>query len=291
MKIKGIVYVVISALLFGVTPIISSYTYSMGNNSLSLTFYRNLFVLPILFLLILRSRESIKLEKEQLVKLLPVGVIGVAFTTLILYSSYNYIGVGVATTIHFMYPVFVALVCRIIYKEKLGIIKVLILVLASIGVIFFLEGDLSGQISGMAMSLISAVTYAYYIVSIEKCGFNNINQYKLTFYLSLYSVITMLVYNCFKKEIIWNLSLNVYLLIFIVSIATSFFGVILLQLGIKSLGASTASILCMFEPISSVLFGIILLNEKITVNKMIGNILIIFAVVILILYDRKKDNI
>ena len=290
MKIKGIVYVIISAILFGITPIISSYTYQLGNNALSLTFYRNLFVLPILFLLTLKSGESIKLEKKLILKILPIGVIGVALTTLMLYSSYNYIGVGVATTVHFMYPVFVALICMIFFKDKLGIVKILILFLASIGVIFFLEGDLSGQIIGLILAIVSAITYAYYIVAIEKQGFKNINPYKLTFYFALCSSITMLIYNIFAKDIVWNLSPKAYFLVFIIAISTSFLAVMLLQLGIKELGASTASILCMFEPISSVLFGVIILGEKMTLNKIIGNVLIISAVLILIIYDAKNNK-
>lgn len=290
MKIKGIIYVVVSAILFGITPIISSYTYQLGNNALSLTFYRNLFVLPILFLLTLKSGESIKLDKNLILKILPIGVIGVASTTLMLYSSYNYIGVGVATTVHFMYPVFVALICKIFFKDKLGITKILILFLASIGVVFFLEGDLSGQIIGLVLAIVSAMTYAYYIVAIEKQGFKNINPYKLTFYFALCSSITMLVYNIFARDIVWNLSPKAYFLVFIIAIATSFLAVMLLQLGIKELGASTASILCMFEPISSVLFGVIILGEKMTLNKIIGNVLIISAVLILILYDSKKSK-
>ncbi len=290
MKIKGIIYVVVSAILFGITPIISSYTYQLGNNALSLTFYRNLFVLPILFLLTLKSGESIKLDKNLILKILPIGVIGVASTTLMLYSSYNYIGVGVATTVHFMYPVFVALICKIFFKDKLGITKILILFLASIGVIFFLEGDLSGQIIGLVLAIVSAMTYAYYIVAIEKQGFKNINPYKLTFYFALCSSITMLVYNIFARDIVWNLSPKAYFLVFIIAIATSFLAVMLLQLGIKELGASTASILCMFEPISSVLFGVIILGEKMTLNKIIGNVLIISAVLILILYDSRKSK-
>lgn len=288
MNLKGVVYVVISALLFGFTPIISSYTFEMGNNALSLTFYRNLFVLPILFLLTIKSGESIKLEKIQFLKLLPIGILGVATTTLLLYSSYDYVGVGVATTIHFMYPVFVALICKLFFKDKLGIVKILVLILASVGVCFFLEGDMSGQIAGLVMSLISAITYAYYIVAVEKQGLKNINPYKLTFYFALCSSITMLVYNLFTKEIVWNLSGKVYLMIFIVAIGTSFLGVMLLQLGIKELGASTASILCMFEPISSVLFGVLLLGEKMTVNKIIGNVLVLSAVIVLVVYDKKK---
>lgn len=289
MSAKGIFYTVVSAFLFGITPILSSYTFTLGNNALSLTFFRNLFVLPILFIMLLKSGQSLKLTKSQTLRIIPIGIFGTAVTTLLLYSSYNYVGVGVATTVHFMYPVFVALICRIFFKDRLGFIKTLVFLLASIGVGFFLDGDLSGGTVGLILALVSAATYAYYLVAVEKQGLKYMNPYKLTFYFALCSALTMLIYNLFAKEIAWNLSLKAYGLIFVIAVSTSFLAVMLLQLGIRELGSANASIFCLFEPISSVIFGVLFLNEKMTVQKMIGNLLIFSAVILLILYDRKKS--
>lgn len=50
MKIKGILFTILSAIIFGFTPALANITYEFGNNSLSMTFFRNLLAIPILFL-------------------------------------------------------------------------------------------------------------------------------------------------------------------------------------------------------------------------------------------------
>ena len=54
MKLKGIIFTFISALLYGITPILASLTYKMGSTPETLTFYRNLFAVPILFIILVK---------------------------------------------------------------------------------------------------------------------------------------------------------------------------------------------------------------------------------------------
>ncbi|MDU2158778.1 DMT family transporter, partial [Clostridium sp.] len=139
MKIKGILFTILSAIIFGFTPALANITYEFGNNSLSMTFFRNLLAIPILFFILKYKRISLKVEKKELKHIFILSLIGVALTTALLYSSYSYIGVGVATTLHFMYPIFVALACRFIFNETLGKRKVLSLVMAFLGVALFMD--------------------------------------------------------------------------------------------------------------------------------------------------------
>ena len=71
-------------------------------------------------------------------KIILVGVIGNAFTVAMLYTSYSYIQVGSATVLHFLYPMFVSLICFFYYKEQLSKAVIICLVIASIGILFFI---------------------------------------------------------------------------------------------------------------------------------------------------------
>ena len=110
-KFKGMVFTVASALLFGVTPVLASLTYEMGSNANTLTFYRNLLVVPVAAVIMLIKKISFRLTGRELALLLAVGVLFRATTTFMLYESYQYVGIGVATTLHFLYPVCTALLC------------------------------------------------------------------------------------------------------------------------------------------------------------------------------------
>lgn len=76
----------------------------------------------------------------------------------------------------------------------------------------------------------------------------------------------------------------------IIAFFTSIMAVILLQTGIKMIGASTASILSTFEPIVGIILGVLILNETITIRIIVGVILVMFSVIILTFGGKRIEN-
>ncbi|MBS5588912.1 MAG: EamA family transporter [[Clostridium] spiroforme] len=289
MKERGYFLTILSAIIFGFTPILAKFTYNMGNNGITLAFFRHLFVIPILFIMIKLLKINYKISLQQLKKIILVGVIGNAFTVAMLYTSYSYIQVGSATVLHFLYPMFVSLICFFYYKEQLSKTVRICLVIASIGILFFIEGGNTSFI-GLFLALFSGITFAYYIVGVEKLGLQMINPYVLNFYFAIVIAITLLIIGIVSNQLVLNLPMTAYGYSFIIAILTSIIGIICLQQGIKYLGATTASILSMFEPVTSVIFGIIILHERLTIVKAIGCLIILGAVIGLIVSNSKKEE-
>ena len=290
MKIKGVLFTILSAIIFGFTPILANMTYDLGNNSLSMTFYRNLFAVPFLFFILKYKKVSLKINKNEFKDIFIVSLFGVALTTVLLYSSYSYIGVGVATTLHFTFPIFVALACRFIFKDKLEKSKMITLVISFIGVIFFMDTKNNSNIFGILIALISGITYAFYIVWLEKKKLISMNPYKLSFYIVLFVSLEMLIGNLFYPYIEVKLPLNAYILMIIVSVLASIFGVVLLQIGISIIGSTSAAIFSLFEPITSVVTGIFLLNETLDIKKIIGSLIIFISITYLAIISEKSSN-
>lgn len=281
MNKKGIVLTIISALIYGFTPVLCFFTYEMGNNSMTLTFFRNLFVIPVLFSLMVLNKVDFTLSKKEALDIVVVGIFGAVFTTLLLYTSYSYIGVGTATTLHFMYPIFVVLICKFIYRDVVKKNQIIASIIAIVGISFFINFNDLGNIKGILMALISGVTFAIYLVLIEKRNLALMNGYKLSFYIAVVVGITLSIINLKTNQIIFNQPITSYLLMFAVSMLASFLGIILLKEGIKLIGSSMASMFSLFEPISSIVFGAIFLHEVVTFNKVIGSIIIVIAMIIL----------
>lgn len=290
MKIKGILFTILSAVIFGFTPALASITYGLGNNSLSMTFYRNLFAIPFLFLILKYKNIPLKVEKVELKNIFILSLVGVVFTTALLYSSYLYIGIGAATTLHFMYPMFVALACKFIFKEKLGKGKALSLILAFLGVILFMDIKSSSNISGALMALISGVTYAFYILWLEKKELVKINPYKLTFYMVTFASLEMLVGNIFGNYIKVNLPLKAYVLMIICSVLISIIGIVSFQIGVSIIGSTSAAIFSLFEPITSVVSGVILFNEALNLPKLLGCLIIFISITYLALSSNSEST-
>ncbi len=295
---KGVILTMLSAIVFGFAFTLGPLTYGeAGSNPTTLTFLRNLISLPILYVILLKQNVSLKVTGKELVNLGILGGIGNAFTTLLLFISFSLIDVGIATTIHFIYPVFVTLGCVIFYKEKLSMQKALALVIATAGIACFFFGvDMSqglsgGMFLGLVLAIVSGVTYAFYIIYIDKTGLKNQPVFKITFYVALVSTIAMGIYGTITGELVLSsLTPKAWILSAVFSILCTVVALSLLQVGIKLVGASTAAIITTLEPITSIVFGVILLGESLTITKIIACSLIMLGVVVLSLAKDKNKT-
>lgn len=287
-RAKGMLFTLLSALLFGVTPVLASFTYDMGSNASTLTFYRNLMVVPVLLVVMLIRKIPFKITAKEALLLVIVGVLFRASTTFMLYDSYPYLGIGTATTLHFLYPVCTALLCRLVFREKLGRGKVLALCLATAGIAFFCDPSSGLGLMGVLLATASALTYSCYMAGMDKTSLKEMNPNKVACYMGFTNAMAILLLDLPQKKIVFDLPPKAMLYTFIIAICTSFGAVALLQLGIKELGASTAAIFCMFEPIASVLSGWLFLHEAMPLSKIIGCAVILGAVTIIVIADSRK---
>ena len=282
MRTKGIIYVLISALIYGFTPVLCSMTYDMGNTPLTITFFRSFFVLPVLAILMKKDHISMKITKIELGKVFVIALFGAVLTTLLLYSSYQYISVGTATTLHFLYPLFVTLICHFIYRDSMRKTQIIALFISLVGVAFFINLNDLSAIQGIVMALISGFTFSIYLVGIEKFGVSNMHSYKLSFYIAMWVCICLVIVNLFTGQFNFDQPLLSYGLMVIVAILAQFVAVVMLKEGIAIIGSSLASMFSMAEPVSSVIFGAIFLSESITIMQIVGCVMIMIGVSMLL---------
>lgn len=212
-----------------------------------------------------------------------------------LFISFSLIDLGIATTIHFIYPVFVTLGCVLFYKEKLGLQKIIALMIATSGIACFFFGmDMKSGLSGgvflgLVLAVGSGMTYAFYIIYMDKSGLKNQPVFKITFYVALMSSIAMGIYGNVTGDLaLTSLTAKSWWISLAFSLLCTVVALILLQIGIKHVGASTAAILTTFEPITSIVFGVLLLGESVTFVKIMACVLIMIGVVTLSLSKQKK---
>lgn len=303
-KRKGMLLTILSAVTFGFAFTLGPMTYGVGgSNALTLTFLRNALCLPVLYLILKSQKIALKITKNQLKHLILLSVIGTAVTTLMLNMSYVFVDVGIATTIHFVYPVFVTLGCAIFFHEKLTKTKCIALSIATLGILCFFFAGGSGVSSnfplGIFLAVASGVTYAFYIIYMDKSGLKDNHPFKISFYVASISSVVLLIFGLVFKALsipaLSNLELTLetltptsWIISFVFAILCTVVALSLLQVGIKSVGSSTAAILSTFEPITSVIMGAILLGEQITMMKVGACVLIIIGVMILSLGKEKK---
>lgn len=284
-KISGIIYAVLSAVAFGFMPIFVKIAYNGGANTITVTFLRFFISTIILLLYFLFSKTNFKIPKQQLIRVGVLGIMGYATTSLTLFLSYNYISVGLATIIHFVYPVIVTLLACTIYKEKLTLYKVLALAFSILGV-YVLIGFSSLKLSllGIVLAIGSGIFYSIYILDIGYSCLKEVDSIILTFYLCLFSSLGMFVYGLFTKQLNFSFSSYGYISVTGLSIICTITAIMLFNKAVKIVGSSNTSVLSTLEPITSIVLSAIIFHEAITLTTIIGSVLII-ASVYLVLKD------
>lgn len=276
---KGYIYTALSAIIFGLMPLLTKIIIARGATSLTIAFFRVFYVTIVLFFVLKIKKIDLYLEKRDLLSAILTSVFGSGLTIIILNESYNYVDTGIATSLHFLYPLFVAVLCCFFYGEKIKKKQILSLSFALVGIICFMsKGD--GSLFGYFLAITSGLTYAFYLVKMDKTGLVKMNALKLSFYLALFTTIEIFTMNLFMQDVVFKMDAIAYGLLLVLALSSSFLATVLLQKGVLLLGSTRASFICLLEPVTSMIVGILWLNEALTFNKGLGGLAIIISLII-----------
>lgn len=281
---KGLKTGILSSSTFGLIPLFTLPLMAQGMLFDSILFYRFLVAgIAIGILLPLRG-ESFVIRKSELPTLCYLSVLYV-MSALFLFWGYNYLPSGVATTIHFMYPVFVTLTMSIVYHEKLSAIIIIAIVLAISGVASLSLSDAEQGIgpAGIGIVLISAISYALYIVRVNKSRVRNMNGTKLTFYVLIIGSLIFLLNAQIKGGVQSIPDGRAFVNILMLAILPTVVSNLALVYAIKNIGSTLTAILGAMEPLTALSIGILVFSEPLTPAIALGFVLIISSVCLIIL--------
>lgn len=279
-RTKGPLATMISAVFFGFIPLFVKTICAGGGNSVSAAFYRFFLSVPILYIYLKAQGISMRITRTEFAKIALITIFGYGGTAVLLFSSYNFIPSGMSTTIHFMYPVFTILGCMIFFKEKVSPLKLLCVALCFGGILLFYNGESGGSVLGMALSFLSGVTYAFYTIYLEKSGLQKMENLKLIFYMNTVAAAMILVMALLTAQFTLRLTPLAWGTAVFFATATSLIGVLGYQIGVKCIGPQNAAILSTFEPITSVIVGVLVYREAFSARTLLGCLCVLSAVVI-----------
>lgn len=288
--IAGVMNGAVAAASYGTNPLFTLPLYSMGVGTNSVLFYRYAFAV-IIYGIWLKCFKKISLN-ISLMELFPVTILGILFSlsSLTLFEAFKYIEAGIACTILFIYPVMVAVLMAIFFKEKLTKTVLSAIGLTSVGILLLYNGkpDSCLNLYGVGIVLTSALMYALYIVGVKNIKtVRRINSAKMSFYVML-SGMLVYIYNlkfCTQLQILdkpfaWVLVICLALFPTIISIET-------ITIAIKLIGSTKTAILGALEPLTAIFFGVLLFHEQLTVRIVCGVMLILLGVFLIV--TRKKS--
>ena len=282
-KYLGSLYIILSAILFGTMPLLAKVAYAHGSNAYTVAFSRFLFgSIMLLIVIFMLPGCSARIDKYHMLELLKLSV-AYALMPILLYTSYNYIDSGMATTLHFTYPVAVMLIMVIFYKSRLERKQVICAIFCLIGMSLLSSPDSHPSALGILLAVGSGIVYAVYIVLLGRSTAKELHPLTLAFWLALFSAAEIGAVALVSGNLVFSLDEVGWVAEIGMALFTTVFALVLFQRGLFLCGEVKASLLSTFEPLTGILVGVVAFGETLTLNKILGIIGVLLSAVLLVL--------
>lgn len=283
-SIKGLIYGIITSVTFGLIPLFTLPLMKQGMTLDSILFYRFLFATIALGIMMKVKKESFAIKWKDLPLLIVLSAYYMC-SAQFLFWGYDFMGAGVATTLHFTYPVFVTLLMLILFREKASWVTWLAIILAVYGVARLSIGGEEHKFSffGVGIVLLSALGYAAYITTVNKSHLSTMHNRKLAFYVFVFTTLLFVG----KVSVTQTLQpipdimsgVNLILLAVLPTVISN----ITLLLAVHHIGGTLTSVLGALEPVTAVCIGAFVFGEAFTWQQELGIAMILVAVTLIIL--------
>ncbi len=280
-KIKGYILGAIAAATYGLNPLFALPLYGEGVTADSVLFFRYLFAIPIMGLMIVMRGRRFSLARRDILSVVVMGIL-MAVSSLSLFESYNYMDASIASTLLFVYPLMVAVFMALFFHERFSVVTGVCLAMAMCGIGLLFKGSDGTTLSltGTLLVMVSSLTYAGYIIGVNRPGLREVPTIKLVFYALIVGVavfgmkILLTPGATFSTPVHWYMWGNIVALA-ILPTAVSF---LCTSAAITYIGSTPTAILGALEPATAVVIGVTVFGEQLTARDWTGLVLIIFAV-------------
>ena len=285
-RLIGLVCGIVAGISYGTNPLFAKPLMDSGVPVLVMLFFRYGISAFLLAVWMLVKKEKFRVRGRELGLLALLGVL-FACSSIFLFASYTYIPSGLATTLVYLYPVFVALL--MVFLRFYPSWQTWLSIAATFGGILLLSSPSPGaviRVPGVILAILSALSYAFYLVIINRSGrIKHVSEHTLTLYallagMLLFAILRAIQGGHFAEGIDtpadWANLLGLALVPTMISMLT-------LAISTRFIGPTKTSVLGVFEPLTAILVGTLLFGEPMTWKMAVGIAVCVGAVVFMIL--------
>ena len=282
-KLIGIVCAIGAAVCYGTNPL-ARFLYAEGMNIPSVLFYRFSLAWVIVAIVMLFRKESLRVNWREFLTLSVLGLLFIASSTT-LYTSFSLMPSGIASTILFTYPVMTAAIMTLFFRERLTLGTVVSIALSLVGGALLSFNDEGGTFSllGIVLVLVSALTYALYIIVVDKSPLQ-MSSFKINFYVLFYCALGNVVYALLSGQgLVLPPSPTAWFWVGWLAVVPAIMALVMMVYAAKYLGSTPTAILGALEPMTAVLIGVFVFAEPFSPRLLLGIVLILSAVILVVL--------
>ena len=194
-----------------------------------------------------------------------------------------------AAVFHFIYPILVVL-SGYLLREKVKKGALLCALLCSLGILLLFDPHGAIDPVGVAFALTSGAAYAAYILVLGHFRHREVSGFRLSFYMSSVCAFCTLLLCLATGQLGLPKTIGGWGAALLFSLSLSVGAAVLFQAGTFRCGAQRAAILSTFEPLTSILVGILFLDESLTPRILLGSALTLLAGVLITTSGGKESN-
>ncbi len=278
---------------YGMNPLFGKALMESGVPVMVMLFFRYGFAAIFTAVLMLIRKESFKVGKREIGLLILLGLL-FAGSSITLFTSYAYIHSGLATTLVYLYPVFVALI--MVFLRIYPSWQTWLSILATFAGILLLSapsGNAEIRLAGILLAIGAALCYSFYLVIVNRSKrIKKVSEQTLTLYSLITGAVLFAVILAFQGEYIlegldtpadWGILMGL-------AIVPTMIATLTLAISSRYIGPTKTAILGVFEPLTAILIGTLFFSEPLTFKMALGIAICVAAVVFMILKPGKKKN-
>jgi drug/metabolite transporter (DMT)-like permease len=288
-KLIGILCAIGAAVCYGTNPL-ARFLYAEGMNIPSVLFYRFGLAWVIVAIVMMFRKESLRVSRREFLTLSALGVLFILSSTT-LYTSFNLMPSGIASTILFTYPIMTAAIMTLVFRERLTLLTVLAIALSLVGValLSFNDDGTTFSLLGIVLVLVSAFTYALYIIVVDKSPLQ-MSSFKINFYVLFYCALGNVVYALVSGQpLMLPPSPTAWFWVSWLAVVPAIMALVMMVYAAKYLGSTPTAILGALEPMTAVLIGVFVFAEPFSLRLSLGIVLILSAVTMVVLSKAKRQ--
>lgn len=285
-RVIGLLCGIVAGISYGTNPLFAKPLLESGVPVVVMLFFRYALSATLLGIWMVLNGEKLSTSRRELGLLVVLGLL-FAGSSIFLFASYEFIPSGLATTLVYLYPVFVALI--MVFLHFYPSWQTWLSIIATFGGIILLSSSSQGadiQLPGIFLAVLSALSYAHYLIIVNRSSrIKNVSERTITFYALATGTVLFFIMRLIQGGSLvegvdtpadWANLVGLAIVPTILSLLT-------LAVSTRFIGPTKTSILGVFEPLTAILIGTALFGEPLTWKMGLGIAICVAAVVFMIL--------
>ena len=288
-KILGAICVTITSICYGLVPSFSFMSFRIGVETETLLFNKFLYAAIIMWAFLLIRKIPFRFSRRAALTMAVAcaGYIGMSTT---LYISFDYISGSLATIVSFTFPAMIVAIEMITGREPVKAARIIAVLLSFGGLCLIVwSPDMEVNLIGVFFAFLAAVGYVIYLFGLSAESVKQENSFAVAGYVMTSAAAV----NCIRcavsgKPMFATEPAQIGMMI-LLSVVCVFLAILFYAIGVRLIGPGNAALVNTLEPVLACIFGHFLVGDVLTTVMMIGSALVVAAVLITNLPEKKKD--